>query len=136
MSANLTSSEVDIDYVVNTNGSDCDLSFIAVVTATAEVEETWLVTARDEAHVREIIDEGLLHEHQIISDRILGSERDRELDRCQLIEDHPKPSNQPPHTPSHEALTALIRSAQSIGTEESAAATATLIADYFSTGSV
>lgn len=94
---------------------DALLQFRAIVTATAEVEETWLVSARDEDHLREIIDDGLLHEHTFLEQRILGNERDRELDRAEA---HIEPEISQPVLTATDTLIASLDAALAAGPDE------------------
>nr|RAV99155.1 hypothetical protein DBT41_14270 [Aerococcus urinae] len=55
--------------------------FIITLQATAEIEERWLVTATDEAHARQIAEDGMLHAHLFIGKRVTGEERNREVMR-------------------------------------------------------
>lgn len=91
------------------------LQFRAIVTATAEVEETWLVNARDEDHLRAIIDDGLLHEHTFLEQRILGNERDRELDRAEA---HIEPEISQPVLTATDTLIASLDAALAAGPDE------------------
>lgn len=58
----------------------CDMQrFFVTTQATAEIEEVWEVSAENEEAAREIVDDGNLHQHSFIRDKVIGEERDRDI---------------------------------------------------------
>ena len=55
------------------------MKFIVTLQATSEIEERWEIEAASTAEAQAIVDDGLLHEHRFIRDKVLGEERDREI---------------------------------------------------------
>ena len=55
------------------------MKFIVTLQATSEIEERWEIEAANTAEAQAIVDDGLLHKHRFIRDKVLGEERDREI---------------------------------------------------------
>lgn len=55
------------------------MKFIVTLQATAEIEGRWEIEAASTEEAQSIIDDGLLHKHRFIRDKVLGEERDREI---------------------------------------------------------
>lgn len=55
------------------------MKFIVTLQVTAEIEERWEIEATSAEEAQAIIDDGLLHEHRFIHDKVIGEERHREV---------------------------------------------------------